>query len=412
MRSLMLKNLLGRAYYVVLLWLLLSLVFCLGCKAKAVEIPKEQPVIEEQEKARKQPTVEVEVRDPRIPSLAYRLRRTVRGEINYHWGLEQDGTVFYAQIYQESCWNPGAKSAYASGLAQFTPDTATWISGLYPADLGDNNPLDVRWAIRALVRYDKWLYDKLSDAATERDRWGMTLSSYNGGLGNLVKDRQLCSASNKFAGSKVFRSWVLFDDRDRFFEGYFPEIRVFCAALFVNFAEVFPSLERVFSSEEMVVCAEPPMNTIVTAETEHAEISRKEIGPVSINVMNQSFTVNCPTQDFGCYESVNVGWLLVPEADCRISIKLKHFLRFSEAESKENRFSLVVKFGYRSAVFHGFFIAQNGEGRKCVKCDPSRWFDHVEHFSKRASWAFKENRDYVTKILDKWAPVYRQGGFV
>jgi len=38
-----------------------------------------------------------------------------------------------------------------------------------------------------------------------------------------------------------------------------------------------------------------------------------------------------------------------------------------------------------------------------------RWICNVQHHSKRASWAFKENRDYVTKILDKWAPVYQKG---
>jgi membrane-bound lytic murein transglycosylase MltF len=112
---------------------------------------------------------------------------------------------------------------------------------LYPADLGDNNPLDVRWAIRALVKYDKWLYDRSSFAFDEDHRWRFSLSGYNGGAGWVSRDRELAQANGK---------------------------------------------------------------------------------------------------------------------------------------------------------------------------DPKKWICNVEHFSKRASWAFKENRDYVTKILDKWAPVYRQGGFV
>jgi len=101
-------------------------------------------------------------------------------------------TVFYSQIHQESGWNPDAKSQYASGLAQFTPDTAKWISKLYPVDLGENNPLDARWAIRACVKYDRWIYDKLSEVYQERQRWAMTLSSYNGGKGWLDRDRKLC----------------------------------------------------------------------------------------------------------------------------------------------------------------------------------------------------------------------------
>jgi hypothetical protein len=178
-----------------LIWMILFVqlsfvsVFLSACGLN--ETSKEELVIEEPVKAEKQPTVEIEIRDPRIPDLAYRLKRTVRGEINYHWGIEQDGTVFYAQIHQESSWNPEARSVYASGLAQFTPDTADWISRLYPADLGDKNPLDVRWAIRALVKYDKWLYDRSSWAETLNDRWCFSLSSYNGGAGWVDRDRKL-----------------------------------------------------------------------------------------------------------------------------------------------------------------------------------------------------------------------------
>jgi len=224
----------------VLLWLLSLSGFFSGCERKAVETPKEGPVIEEPANPKEQPAVDVEIRDPRIPTLAYRLKRTVRAEINYHWGLEHEGTVFYAQIHQESGWNPEAKSAYASGLAQFTPDTADWISRLYPADLGNNNPLDVRWAIRALIKYDKWLYDRFSFAFDSDSRWRFSLSGYNGGAGWVSRDRTL-------------------------------------------------------------------------------------------------------------------------------------------AETK---------------------------GR-----DSKRWVCNVEHFSNRASWAFKENRDYVVKILDRWTPVYEKGGF-
>ena len=161
--------------------------FFWACSPIKVEPPKETPVVE---------TI-VEVHDPRIPDLAYRLKRTVRGEVNYHWGLEQDGTVFYAQIHQESGWNPEAKSVYASGLAQFTPDTATWISRLYPADLGNNNPLDVRWAIRALVKYDKWLYDRFNFASDSSDRWSFSLSGYNGGAGWVGRDRSLTVQKGK-----------------------------------------------------------------------------------------------------------------------------------------------------------------------------------------------------------------------
>jgi hypothetical protein len=38
--------------------------------------------------------------------------------------------------------------------------------------------------------------------------------------------------------------------------------------------------------------------------------------------------------------------------------------------------------------------------------DPTQWFDHVEPYSTRAPSAFRENRDYVRKILLRWRPLY------
>ena len=213
MRCLMLKSLLVRASFGVRLWPLLFLVFYWGCSKPAIETPEVAT-----------PKVEpaIEIRDPRIPALAYRLKRTVRAEVNYHWGLDQDGTVFYAQIHQESSWNPDAKSVYASGLAQFTPDTADWISRLYPADLGDNNPLDVRWAIRALVKYDKWLHDRCSFARDDDNRWRFSLSGYNGGYGWVLKDKDLAVLNGKDGGRWICNvehfskraSWAIEENRD------------------------------------------------------------------------------------------------------------------------------------------------------------------------------------------------------
>lgn len=44
-------------------------------------------------------------------------------------------------------------------------------------------------------------------------------------------------------------------------------------------------------------------------------------------------------------------------------------------------------------------------------CDPGRWFNNVEHYSNRADWAFKENRDYPEKIVHKWQPQYVEAGY-
>jgi soluble lytic murein transglycosylase-like protein len=43
--------------------------------------------------------------------------------------------------------------------------------------------------------------------------------------------------------------------------------------------------------------------------------------------------------------------------------------------------------------------------------DSARWFDHVELHSKRAAWAFRENRDYPRRILLSLEPLYIAAGW-
>lgn len=138
-----------------------------------------------------------ETRAKGVPNLAYALKRTMVGEVRHWWGFDTKTTVFFSQVHQESRWNPEAKSKYASGLAQFTPSTAEWISKLYSKDLGENNPLDVKWALRSLVKYDKWLFDRFGYADQETDRWSFTLSGYNGGAGWVEKDRKLATQNGR-----------------------------------------------------------------------------------------------------------------------------------------------------------------------------------------------------------------------
>jgi len=101
---------------------------------------------------------------------------------------EADWRLIKAQLYQESRLNPQARSpAGALGIAQFMPATTTWIKGLQIA-LQNDGPENPQWAIRALVEYDKWLYDRVPPSATHCEQMAFVLSSYNGGLGWLRKD--------------------------------------------------------------------------------------------------------------------------------------------------------------------------------------------------------------------------------
>ncbi|HGD3424767.1 TPA: transglycosylase SLT domain-containing protein [Enterobacter hormaechei] len=123
------------------------------------------------------------------------------------WGLNAPVADFSGQIHQESGWNTQARSPVgASGMAQFMPETARWISELYP-ELRDNAPYNPMWAIRALVQYDHRLWNSFQ-AKDNCQRMAFTLSAYNGGQGWVNKDKKL-------ATSKGFDPSVWFEHVER-----------------------------------------------------------------------------------------------------------------------------------------------------------------------------------------------------
>lgn len=128
------------------------------------------------------------------PGEALQYRRDLMREARLIWGLNAPVATMAAQIEQESRWQVAAVSpAGALGLAQFMPQTATWIAGAYPA-LGPADPRNPRFALRALATYDKWLWDRVS-AADDCHRAAKMLSGYNGGVGWVYKDEQLAGRS-------------------------------------------------------------------------------------------------------------------------------------------------------------------------------------------------------------------------
>lgn len=133
----------------------------------------------------------VPVQAQTIPRAALQYQRALIGNARFVWGLDAPIAMLAAQIHQESGWNKDAKSPYAGGLAQFTPDTSRWISEKYKDELGDNAPFEPSWALRAINRYDKFLYDRQAGAASDCHRFGFTLSAYNGGEGWLIKQKAL-----------------------------------------------------------------------------------------------------------------------------------------------------------------------------------------------------------------------------
>lgn len=133
------------------------------------------------------------------PVAARAYRDDIIREARYVWGMNAPIPAFGAQIMQESGYNKDARSPYAGGLAQFTPSTADWISGAYP-DLGAAQPFNPNWAIRALIRYDKHLFDRMR-YSRECDRFAAALSAYNGGAGWHSKRQARAGDPDDFWGS-------------------------------------------------------------------------------------------------------------------------------------------------------------------------------------------------------------------
>ena len=129
-----------------------------------------------------------------IPAQAERYRRDLIRIAQAEWGLDAPVATFAAQIHQESRWRFDAKSPVgAQGLGQVMPSTATWLAQAFPKALGNIEPYNPIWSMQALVSYDHWLANRIQ-ARSVCEQSAMMLSSYNGGLGWLIRDRKLASA--------------------------------------------------------------------------------------------------------------------------------------------------------------------------------------------------------------------------
>ena len=133
-----------------------------------------------------------------IPRESQRYQRELTRHVHTVWGLDGPVALHAAQIHQESTWRSHvSSSAGAQGLAQFMPDTASWIAAIYP-DIGDAAPYSPSWAMAAMVRFNRRIYGGIKpmrDAVIPAcDQFAMMLSGYNGGPGWLNRDRRLTAS--------------------------------------------------------------------------------------------------------------------------------------------------------------------------------------------------------------------------
>lgn len=124
--------------------------------------------------------------DPLVaPAAAAPYRSMLVRAAHSQWGLDAPIAALAAQVHQESAWRPAAVSRVgARGLAQFMPATASWWCELNDLAAKDCQPENPVWALRALVGYDRWLYERTPQRYADSDRLWVALRAYNGGLGH------------------------------------------------------------------------------------------------------------------------------------------------------------------------------------------------------------------------------------
>lgn len=147
-----------------------------------------------------------------IPSLAIVYLPVLATVIALLWPSMPDRALIAAQIEQETCasltskkcWNPRTElktsREYGFGLGQLTVTekfnnfeaARSWDKSLAGWKWDDRFNADMQ--LRALVAYDRNLYSQIRFGATDQDKLAFMFSSYNGGLGGLLKDRRMCAA--------------------------------------------------------------------------------------------------------------------------------------------------------------------------------------------------------------------------
>lgn len=136
-----------------------------------------------------------------VPQGAQRYRAELVRAARSAWGLNAPVAVFAAQIHQESGWRADAVSQVgAQGLSQFMPATARWwceVNGLARAACQPANPV---WALRALVGYDRWLFERTPAHYAPHDRMHVALRAYNGGLGHWQLEAAATGAARPTVG--------------------------------------------------------------------------------------------------------------------------------------------------------------------------------------------------------------------
>lgn len=114
-------------------------------------------------------------------------------------GLSAPVGLYLGQIHQESGGRENVTAVdLGRGLAQFMDPTARQIAALYP-ELGTPNPYNPQWAVRAMIKYNKWIYLRVK-GANPCERWAATLKGYNAGPGYVQRSQRISARPDLWFG--------------------------------------------------------------------------------------------------------------------------------------------------------------------------------------------------------------------
>jgi soluble lytic murein transglycosylase-like protein len=121
-----------------------------------------------------------------VPRAAMAYRSELIREAQFQFGIDAPVPIFGALVEHESGWR-GDVVAWDGGmsLGQLMPSTAKFLTDVYP-DLGPVDAMNPSWSLRAMLRLNKYNYDRL-DAVDNCNRWGKTLFAYNAGRGYVTQ---------------------------------------------------------------------------------------------------------------------------------------------------------------------------------------------------------------------------------
>jgi len=111
-------------------------------------------------------------------------------------GLFSEGSNksrFLAQCHQESLGNPLAKSPFAEGLMQFTPQTAEWAESSFCRHLGKARLTSAWWSAKCAEAYMSWIEERTPSDGSYCSTKRNAERGYNGGLGWLTREAKLTS---------------------------------------------------------------------------------------------------------------------------------------------------------------------------------------------------------------------------